>query len=219
MFKAIDNNKMTEAKNEDEIPCKVILVGDSGVGKTSIIGIYLNRYSAEQRSTIGASYSNKLEEIDNYKINFDIWDTAGQERFRSVNTIFYKEAYICIMVYDITKEESFQSIKEYWYNTVTENSLNKIIFGIAGNKIDLFAESEVEKKEVEKYATKINALFSETSAKQDPKGFKIFIKELLGKLLLNQKIIDNTQGFMDKSFHLGKAPIKKKKEKVKKCCE
>ena len=194
LFKAIDNNKMTEAKNEDEIPCKVILVGDSGVGKTSIIGRYLNRYSAEQRATIGASYSNKLEEIDNYKINFDIWDTAGQERFRSVNTIFYKEAYICIMVYDITKEESFQSIKEYWYNTVTENSLNKIIFGIAGNKIDLYEEEKVNQEEAKKFSDSIDAIYKTTSAKENTYiddlfkdlGRK-FINSSLFKQLLSEK--------------------------------
>ena len=185
---------MTEAKNEDEIPCKVILVGDSGVGKTSIIGRYLNRYSAEQRATIGASYSNKLEEIDNYKINFDIWDTAGQERFRSVNTIFYKEAYICIMVYDITKEESFQSIKEYWYNTVTENSLNKIIFGIAGNKIDLYEEEKVNQEEAKKFSDSIDAIYKTTSAKENTYiddlfkdlGRK-FINSSLFKQLLSEK--------------------------------
>ena len=186
LFKAIDNNKMTEAKNEDEIPCKVILVGDSGVGKTSIIGRYLNRYSAEQRATIGASYSNKLEEIDNYKINFDIWDTAGQERFRSVNTIFYKEAYICIMVYDITKEESFQSIKEYWYNTVTENSLNKIIFGIAGNKIDLYEEEKVSQEEAKKFSDSIDAIYKTTSAKENT-----YIDDLfkdLGRKFINSNL-------------------------------
>ena len=177
---------MTEAKNEDEIPCKVILVGDSGVGKTSIIGRYLNRYSAEQRATIGASYSNKLEEIDNYKINFDIWDTAGQERFRSVNTIFYKEAYICIMVYDITKEESFQSIKEYWYNTVTENSLNKIIFGIAGNKIDLYEEEKVNQEEAKKFSDSIDAIYKTTSAKENT-----YIDDLfkdLGRKFINSNL-------------------------------
>ena len=177
---------MTEAKNGDEIPCKVILVGDSGVGKTSIIGRYLNRYSAEQRATIGASYSNKLEEIDNYKINFDIWDTAGQERFRSVNTIFYKEAYICIMVYDITKEESFQSIKEYWYNTVTENSLNKIIFGIAGNKIDLYEEEKVSQEEAKKFSDSIDAIYKTTSAKENT-----YIDDLfkdLGRKFINSNL-------------------------------
>ena len=150
---------MTEFKNEDGIPCKVILVGDSGVGKTSIIGRYLNKYTAEQRATIGASYSNKTQMVDKYQLNFDIWDTAGQERFRSVNSIFYKEAYICIMVYDITKEESFQSVKEYWYNTVKENAIDEIIFGVAGNKIDLYEEEKVNQEEVKKFCDSIGATF------------------------------------------------------------
>ena len=177
---------MTEGKKEDEIPCKVILVGDSGVGKTSIIGRYLNRYSAEQRSTIGASYSNKSEKIDNYQINFDIWDTAGQERFRSVNTIFYKEAYICIMVYDITKEESFQSIKEYWYNIVTENSLNEIIFGIAGNKIDLYEEEKVNQEEAKNFSDSIGAIFKTTSAKENTYVDDLF--KDLGRKFINSNL-------------------------------
>ena len=205
---------MTEFKNEDGIPCKVILVGDSGVGKTSIIGRYLNKYTAEQRATIGASYSNKTQMVDKYQLNFDIWDTAGQERFRSVNSIFYKEAYICIMVYDITKEESFQSVKEYWYNTVKENAIDEIIFGVAGNKIDLYEEEKVDQNVVNEYCESINALFKTTSARQNTCVDDIF-KEL-GKRFIQSDLF---------KFLLNKNQEKKqlnldnnKKKKKKSCC-
>jgi small GTP-binding protein len=89
--------------NQNPISCKTILVGESGVGKTSIIGRYLNKFNENQKATIGASFSNKLENIDGKEILFEIWDTAGQERYRSVNTLFYQDAYICILVYDIKK--------------------------------------------------------------------------------------------------------------------
>ena len=204
-----------EIKNNTPISCKVILVGDSGVGKTSIINRYLNQYTENQKSTIGASYANKLETIDNYNINFDIWDTAGQERFRSVNTIFYKEAYVCIMVYDITVPESFESIKNYWYDTVKENSFDDIIFGIAGNKIDLYEEEQVDQKLVNEYCQSIDALFKATSAKQNTciddifkELGKKFIKSDLFKFLLSQ----NEE---KKPLELDKTNNKKKK----KCCK
>lgn len=208
---------MTEFKNEDGIPCKVILVGDSGVGKTSIIGRYLNKYTAEQRATIGASYSNKTQMVDKYQLNFDIWDTAGQERFRSVNSIFYKEAYICIMVYDITKEESFQSVKEYWYNTVKENAIDEIIFGVAGNKIDLYEEEKVNQEEVKKFCDSIGATFKVTSAKENSyiddlfiELGRTFIRSDLFKMIMSENEEDNGQ-----PINLDDENTNKKK---KKCC-
>ena len=207
---------MSELKSSNEpISCKVILVGDSGVGKTSIINRYLKQYSENQKATIGASYANKLEKIDDFEINFDIWDTAGQERFRSVNTIFYKEAYVCIMVYDITKPESFESIKDYWYNTVSDNASGKIIYGIAGNKIDLYEEEKVDQNKVKEYCDSIDALFKATSAKQNTciddifkELGKKFIQSDLFKYLISQNTVKN------KKLDLNKSDKKKKKG----CC-
>ena len=155
---------MSECINENAIPCKVIIVGDSGVGKTSIIGRYINKFNENEKSTIGASFSNKISIIDKYKISFDIWDTAGQERYRSVSSIFYKEAYLCIFVYDITEPNSFENIKNYWYKTVMENASPKIILGIAGNKNDLYEKEKVKEKEVQKFCKEIDALYFSTSA-------------------------------------------------------
>ena len=185
--------KEEELSGELIIPCKIILVGDSGVGKTSIINRYLNKFTEKIKPTIGASYANKLEKIDNYNINFDIWDTAGQERFRAVNKIFYKEAHICIMVYDITNKESFDSIKNFWYNTVRENSSEKIIFGVGGNKADKYEEEQVNEKEAKEYSNSIDAEFHLTSAFQNTyidqlfKGLgKKFIQSDVFKELLSQ---------------------------------
>ena len=207
---------MSELKsNHEPISCKVILVGDSGVGKTSIINRYLKQYSENQKATIGASYANKLEKIDDFEINFDIWDTAGQERFRSVNTIFYKEAYVCIMVYDITKPESFESIKDYWYNTVSDNASGKIIYGIAGNKIDLYEEEKVDQNKVKEYCDSIDALFKATSAKQNTcidDIFKELGKKFIQSDLFKYLISQNTDN--NKKLDLNKSDKKKKKG----CC-
>jgi len=170
---------MTECINENAIPCKVIIVGNSGVGKTSIIGCYLNKFNENEKSTIGASFSNKISIIDKYKISFDIWDTAGQERYRSVSTIFYKEAYVCIFVYDITEPKSFEDIQNYWYNTVMENSTSNLILGIAGNKNDLYEKEKVKEKEVQKFCKEIEALYFSTSALSNNSIDDMFIK--LGK--------------------------------------
>ena len=187
---------MSSLKKDDIIPCKVIVVGDSGVGKTSIINRYLENYNADEKATIGASFSSKLQVVDKYNISFDIWDTAGEERFRSVNSIFYKEASICLIVYDITNLKSFQNIKDYWYNSVKENSQNDILFGIAGNKMDLINKEAVDQKEAEEYCKEINASFFLTSAKENDFIDQIF--EVFGKRYIKsnifQKIISQKKG-------------------------
>ena len=205
---------MSNIKNDTPIPCKVILVGDSGVGKTSIINRYLDKYDPNEKTTIGASFSSKIRIIDGYKISFDIWDTAGEERFRSVNSIFYKEAYVCLIVYDVTNKITFQSIKKYWYNSVKENASKVITFGIAGNKIDLYSKEEVNEKEVKDYCKEINALFFKTSAKENTFIDEIFTS--LGKKFvhsedfksLKPKYID-----IDNSIKI-EAHNKKKKKKM-----
>ena len=161
-------------KKEGYIPCKVIIVGDSGVGKTSIVSRYLKRFNENEKSTVGASYSNRAEKIDNYNICFDIWDTAGQEKFRSVNTIFYRDANICILVYDITRKESFESLKTYWHKTVKELGADDILFGVAGNKIDKFEEEAVEPQEGKDFAASIGAEFHLTSALQNTSIDELF---------------------------------------------
>ena len=157
-------SKKVPTKNETPIPCKIILVGESGVGKTSIISRYLNMYQEKTESTLGAYFSNKTIIVDGYKINFEIWDTAGQEQYRSINNLFYKDAHICILVYDITNKTSFNCLRDYWYEAVLLHGRQDIIFGIAGNKSDLYEDEEVNEKEVEEFRSDIDACFKLTSA-------------------------------------------------------
>ena len=159
---------MSDIKNnQDSIHCKTILVGDSGVGKTTIIGRYINKYNPNEKATIGASFTNKSEKVDGKDIIFEIWDTAGQERFRSINSIFYQDAYICIMVYDITNKTSFDSLKEYWYDAVKKDASENIIFHVAGNKIDLFEDEQVERNDVKEYCDTIDSDYSFISATEN----------------------------------------------------
>ena len=192
------------------IPCKVIVVGDSGVGKTSIINRYLDNYNPEEKSTFAASFSSKTQIVDNYNISFEIWDTAGEERFRAVNSIFYKDASICLIVYDITDLKSFQNIKDYWYNSVKENSKPDIIFGIAGNKMDLINKEAVDQKEAEQYCKEINASFFLTSAKENDFIDQIF--EVFGKRFIESNIFQKI--ISEKGIKIGLNKTKKKKG----CC-
>jgi small GTP-binding protein len=113
------------AESEGALTCKVVLIGESGVGKTSIISRYMsNTFKSQLMSTPGANFVKKtvIMEDENKSINFEIWDTAGQERYRSLAKVFYKNATVCVLVYDITRNSSFEAIKNYWIKEIKENA-------------------------------------------------------------------------------------------------
>ena len=209
--------------DEDIVRCKTIIVGNSGVGKTSIISRYLRKFNPNERSTIGASFTNRLEIINDNKILFEMWDTAGQEKFRSINSIFYQDANICILVYDITNQKSFEELKDYWYNSVLENSSNDIIFQIVGNKIDLFDQEVVDRKDVEDFCKQLGTEVNFVSAKDEN---SVYIDELFKKLaekFLNSDIFKKKEEELKSNkknqLKLDSNEYKKKQEKKrKKCC-
>ena len=110
--------------------CKVVLLGESGVGKTCIIARFINNTFEENLiSTTGASYAGKtmtFDEYDGKSIRFEIWDTAGQEKYRSLTKIFYKDAGAAILVYDITRKESYEEIQKYWFNQIKDHAPKNI---------------------------------------------------------------------------------------------
>ena len=97
---------------------KVVLLGESGVGKTSIIMRYItNLFNPRQLATQGASYVSKVIEVKkNQKIKFELWDTAGEEKYRAIARVFYQNSSVCILVYDITRKASFDEIKNFCFN-------------------------------------------------------------------------------------------------------
>ena len=109
---------------EGAIICKVVLIGESGVGKTSIINRFTsNTFRSQQLPTTAANFVTKLVimEDENKSIKFEIWDTAGQEKYRSLAKVFYKNAAVCILVYDITRKSSIEEIKKFWVNEIKQN--------------------------------------------------------------------------------------------------
>ena len=156
---------------------KVVLVGESGVGKTSIITQFIDQtFQEDQQSTTGGTFSTKSVKCGNNKtLKFEIWDTAGQERYRSLTKMFYKDANAAILVYDITRKDSFEQLKLYWAEQIKECPEN-IILVIAANKSDLFQKEEVDEEEARKLASDLEAIFVGTSAKQVESINQLFIE-------------------------------------------
>ena len=162
---------------------KVVLIGDSGVGKTSIISRFTKDiFNNEEMSSSSAQFTSKTIQINDQSIKFDIWDTAGQEKFRALAKIFYKDAQVIILVYEIINKESFEYIKNYWYKESSENSTADIFF-VVGNKSDLYENEQVTDEEGKKFAKEINAIFKITSALSNTGIDRLF--ESIGKKILN----------------------------------
>ena len=172
---------MDEDSNAESL--KVVLLGESGVGKTSIISQLMEQeFNDEQTSTTGATFSTKTMVFDNKGICFEIWDTAGQEKYRALTKMFYKDAGAAILVYDITRQASFEELKNYWANQVRENAPKKIVLAVAANKSDLIDTEQVDEKTGRAFAKEIGAIFKSTSAKNQ-KGIEELFKDIGNKYL------------------------------------
>ena len=156
---------------------KIVLIGESGVGKTSIISQFIDQiFQNDQQSTIGGTFSTKTIKCGNGKIlKLEIWDTAGQERYRSVTKMFYKDANAAILVYDITNKFSFEELQKYWIEQVKESSPRNIILAIVANKSDLIEHEQVDEGEARQFAKDNDALFAVTSAKQTSTVDSLFL--------------------------------------------
>ena len=199
---------------EDQI-IKVILIGNSGVGKTSIINrFYLNKFEEKQNITFTANFIVKNINIDGKTVILNVWDTAGQEKFKSVNKIFIKNSNIIIFVYDITNHKSFEEL-DFWYKLIIDESEEDAIFGLAGNKADIVEKESVSIEEGQKRAEEWGATFALLSAKEDKAGISSFFTELVKNYLGNQLEKDLGR----KTIKIDQNDIKKKKSSKGECCE
>ena len=149
---------------------KVVLLGESGVGKTSIIAQFTSgKFDPDCVTSLSAQFISKTIEFENLQkaIKFDIWDTAGQEKYRALAKIFYKDAKVIILVYDITDKRSFEEVKSYWYEMVKTNADNDAMIAIVANKNDLYDNAQVSEDEAKEFAKSVGAIFQSTSAKSD----------------------------------------------------
>ena len=145
---------------------KVVLVGESGVGKTSIITQFIDQtFQEDQQSTTGGTFSTKSVVCDGGKVlKFEIWDTAGQERYRALTKMFYKDANAAVLVYDITRRDSFEELQTYWAEQIKESSPPDIILAIAANKSDLYQQEAVDEGKAREFADSLGAIYASTTA-------------------------------------------------------
>ena len=147
---------------------KLVMLGNTNVGKTSIVKRFVYNEHDMYAATLGATFCSKIVEVPNSSdfIKFQIWDTAGQEMYRGLASLYYKDAAAAVLVYDITNESSYEGIKE-WVEELRENEAGNIIMAIAANKSDMLEKERVELKEVKAYADTIGAIFKYSSAKDN----------------------------------------------------
>ena len=203
--------------------CKVVLLGDSGVGKTCIISRYISgTFEANSASTNGASYASKIVKYEKLgkTLSLDIWDTAGQEKYKALTKFFYKDAAVAILVYDITRKESFDSLKEYWYTQLQENGGKSIVLGVAGNKCDMYEQEAVPENEAREFAKSINAIYSLTSA-QNNTGINELFMDAGNKYLdpnFQQQINDGNEEANQDKVKLDSNKAHDNQKVKKKCC-
>ena len=209
---------MEEEKNY-EMMFKVVLVGDSFVGKTNMMSKYLkNEFKSDSKATVGVEFGSKQFKIEGHTIKAQIWDTAGQERYKAITSAYYKGAKGAFVVYDITRKDSFASIDK-WISDLTSVADKKLTVVVIGNKCDLEDQRQVTKEEGEEKANQLQVAFLETSALSGAnldKAFEMMINEVYKKCheeMLAEGDVDIEGG---QDINLNKKP--ENPAGTKKCC-
>ena len=197
---------------------KLIIVGDSNVGKTNIMSKYIhNKFNYTSKATIGVEFGTKIVTIDNKKIKAQIWDTAGQERYKSITSAYYKGAKGALIVYDITNKFTFESVDK-WVQDLNSYGDKNLTLLLVGNKSDLEDKRQIVKEDGEEKAKSFNLGFIETSACSGDnidQAFDIMLKEVLKKYVVENDINDEFEASGGKNIELDK---KDNKTEKKKCC-
>ncbi|XP_051133942.1 ras-related protein RABA1f-like [Andrographis paniculata] len=143
---------------------KVVLIGDSGVGKSNLLSRFTkNEFSQESKSTIGVEFATRSIQVDDKIVKAQIWDTAGQERYRAITSAYYRGAVGALIVYDVTRNVTFENV-ERWLKELRGHTDRNIVIMLVGNKADLRHLRAVPTEKAKGFAEKENTFFMETSA-------------------------------------------------------
>ena len=177
------------AENVKEL--KIILLGNSGVGKTCIINRYINdQFNPDSETTLGSSFSTKIIKKGNIEYRLNIWDTTGQEKYHSITKLFIKGSSAVILVYSIDSLSSFEGLNS-WYESIKENLQgSEYILAVIGSKSDLIKDEEevVSEEDAKKFADERDAIFKLVSSKEDPEGINNLFNTILEELI-KKKIV------------------------------
>ncbi|CAD6272348.1 unnamed protein product [Miscanthus lutarioriparius] len=169
---------------------KMVLIGDSGVGKSNILSRFTrNHFSLDSKSTIGVEFATKSLQMDGKTIKAQIWDTAGQERYRAITSAYYRGAVGALLVYDITKRQSFDNVHR-WLRELRDHADSSIVIMMVGNKSDLTHLRAISEDEGKALAEKEGLFFLETSAMEAinvEEAFQTIITEVYG--IVNRKAL------------------------------
>ncbi len=212
-----DNKELTPEYN-----LKLLSLGETGVGKTSIISMYAeNSFFANQEATIGIDFKTKNLKYKNKQFKILIWDTAGQERFRKITNQYYNNADGIFLVYDITQNNTFEQIS-YWINEINNKiDKNKIGIILIGNKIDINEKRQVSIEQAQKIAECFNIPYIETSASKGEnidECFNLLIEEILKKKGINETINELNNENKEKIEKINLNINNNLINKNKKCC-
>ena len=212
----------TDEDNYDLI-FKLVLIGDSGVGKTNILTRYTkNEFSLATQSTVGVEFGSKIIKKNEKLIKLQIWDTAGQERYKSITSAYYKGSKGAFVVYDISRKPTFENVDK-WIRELKTNGSEDVLIMLVGNKSDLEDKREVQIDEVKKKAEQYKIAFCETSAldgKNIEHAFDSLIDEI-AKKVENDKVNEIKVSQESLPITLDTNDEKKENENVKNnknCC-
>ena len=198
---------------------KVVLIGDSGVGKSNLLSRFTrNEFSLDSKSTIGVEFATKSIQAEGKTIKAQIWDTAGQERYRAITSAYYRGAVGALLVYDLTKHGTFENV-DRWLRELRDHAEANIVVMLVGNKSDLKTQRAVEPSEAMAFAEQHNLAFIETSA-LDASGVDVAFQNILTEIyrLMNKKQMQEGSAKQSVASKGEKISITNDGEKKKKKC-
>ncbi|XP_022647413.1 GTP-binding protein ypt2-like [Varroa jacobsoni] len=176
---------MASVSGELTTTYKILVLGDSNVGKTCIVHRFCDeRFYDTYISTIGIDFKQKIINLDGTPVKLQIWDTAGQERFRTLTTAYYRGAMGILIMYDVTNMDSFNHLT-YWFRNVEENASPDVVKVLVGNKSDASSQRQVETSQLAKMAEQLDIAYFECSCKQNINIQEAFIT--LARLIRKQR--------------------------------